>query len=113
MARDLIAIWRRHHREWCYLPSVRQASGSRSNREESKLRYWNLIEEDLLRREDGGRAGWWRVTERGEAWLLERASIPKYARIYDGRCLGLAGGPVTIRDALGVKFHYRELMVGV
>lgn len=33
--------------------------------------------------------------------------------IYDGRCLSLTGDEVGIRDALGSRFNYDELMVGL
>jgi hypothetical protein len=72
--------------------------------------YWGLIEEEFARREDGGRVGWWAVTPAGETWIIGRRTIPKYARIYDGRCLGHAGPPVDIAGCLGAKFDYNELM---
>lgn len=110
IARGLIAAYRHAGREWFHGPTVIQAGDSG---EVSRLRYWGLVEEATERRDDGGRAGWWRVTDRGEAWVRGRATVPKYARIYDGRCLGLTGDPVTIRDALGSRFDYDELMAGV
>lgn len=110
MARDLIALYRAAGRDWAYLPDVRKQSGSRSNREESKLRFWSLIEEEPSVRPDGGRAGYWRVTTFGEAFVLGRLKVPKYARIYDDRLLGHEGEEVTIHDALGAKFFYDELM---
>lgn len=114
MARGLIAAYHAHGREYGYLQDVRRVHGQTDNREESKLRYWGLMEEEAdIRRDDGGRAGWWRVTERGETWALGTISIPKYARIYDGRLLNLVPGEqVTILDALGDRFNYRELMEG-
>jgi hypothetical protein len=110
MARDLIALYRQAGRDWAYLPDVRKRSGSRSNREESKLRYWSLIQEEPAVRPDGGRSGWWRVTQFGEAFVLGRLTVPKYARIYDDRLLGHLGEEVSIMDALGDRFDYRELM---
>jgi hypothetical protein len=45
------------------------------------------------------------------AFVLGESTVPKYAYVYDGRLLKLDGGEyVTIRDALGTKFHYRDLM---
>lgn len=110
MARDLIAMYRLHGLEFCYLPDVRTATKSRGNREESKLRYWGLIEEEQTLRPDGGRAGWWRVTELGERFVLNQTHVQKYAHIYDGRRLRFSGSPVSIVEALGQKFNYRELM---
>lgn len=80
--------------------------------EVGKARYWGLIEESLTPRQDGGRAGWWRLTDTGERFIRNEQSIPMYARIYDGRCLGLEGDPVFIEDALGSKFNYADLMQG-
>ncbi|MDQ3307565.1 MAG: hypothetical protein M3499_04290 [Actinomycetota bacterium] len=74
--------------------------------------HWRLIEEELELRDDGGRAGWWRITDLGARFTLNQIRLPKYARIYDGRCLGLIGEPQGIRDALGTKFDYRNLMDG-
>jgi hypothetical protein len=44
--------------------------------------------------------------------VLNRSLVPTYAQIYDGRCLGYDGEPVSIVDALGKKFDYHELMEG-
>jgi len=76
----------------------------------SQLSWWRLADEELTRREDGGRAGYWRLTPVGVDFILGRCTIRKYARVYDGRCLGLHGEPVTIYDALGDRFDYGELM---
>jgi hypothetical protein len=111
MAHDLILMWRAFGIEWGYLPDLRKQRSLKGNREESKLRYWNLVEEESERRPDGGRNGWWRVTPTGMAFVLGESTVPKYAYVYDGRLLKLDGGEyVTIRDALGTKFHYRDLM---
>lgn len=108
MARSLITMWRKAGLEWVHLPTE---IGARS-REEGKLAYWGLAEEATEKREDGGRAGWWRVTERGRQFVLGLTTIPRYALIYDGRRLRFDGEPVTIRDALGAKFDYDQLMAG-
>ena len=106
MARSLIRMWRKAGLDWINVPDQ---IGARS-REEGKLRYWGLVEEADVEREDGGRAGWWRVTREGARFVTGKITVPKYARIYDGRCLGLHGEPVTIRDCLGERFDYAELM---
>jgi hypothetical protein len=41
---------------------------------------------------------------------MGNTSVPRYAQIYASECLGLTGEPVTIFDALGEHFNYRELM---
>ena len=42
--------------------------------------------------------------------MEEKLKVQKYARIYNDCCLGLEGDLVGIRDALGTKFDYDELM---
>lgn len=109
-ARSLIRMYRADKsRGYVHVPSL----GARS-REEGKLRYWGLVEEERTRRPDGGRSGYWRITDLGERWVLGQVKVPKYARIYDKRCLGLdEDESASIYDALGDKFDYNELMGNV
>lgn len=110
MAKSLIRMYRVGGLEWVHLPTQ---IGARS-REEGKLAYWGLVEEEKTLRADGGRAGYWRVTLLGELFLRGKCTVPKYARVYDGRVLSLdANEQVSIYDALGTKFDYAELMAGL
>jgi hypothetical protein len=73
--------------------------------------FWGLMEVQPGERADGSkRVGWWRLTPQGVAFVEGRARAPKFARLYAQRCLGFTGEPITIRDALGNKFDYNELM---
>jgi len=90
---------------------VPSAIGARS-REEGKLAYWGLVEESLTPRDDGGRAGWWRVTTKGQLFVSGQITVPSHARVYNGNALNLIGTAVSIKDALGSKFNYNELMAG-
>lgn len=109
IARALIEMYKAGGTDWIYKPDVLRGKGSAS-RDESIARYWGLIEEESKRRPDGGRAGYWRVTELGRDFVLGRVRIPKYAHIYNKECKKLSGELVSIRDCLGKKFDYRELM---
>jgi len=107
MAVELIRFYRAAGREPFDLPSLT----TKRSGDPAKLRYWGLLRALDGERDDGSdRVGIWQVTELGERFVLGRASVPKYARVYDGRCLGLHGKPVTIRECLGERFDYRELM---
>jgi hypothetical protein len=110
-AAALISLFRAAGRDYGHFPTV--APDHYEAAQAALLRYWGLTEELQEKREDGGRAGWWRVTERGEAWIRGQTTVPKYARTYDSRCLGLTGESVTVVDALGTKFNYNELMAGI
>lgn len=107
MAKALIVMYKHAGTDWFYLPNIRSQW---QGRDEAILRYFGLIEEATEKREDGGRAGWWRVTEVGQAYVLNQTKTYKYARVYDGKCMGLVGDLVGIKEALGDKFDYAELM---
>lgn len=110
-ARGLIVVWLQAGRAWTHLPTT--AGLARLGGEFARLRYWGLVEEDDAKREDGGRAGNWRLTDPGVAFVRNQHRVPKYAYIYDGRLLDLVGEPVNVHDALGRRFRYDDLMAGV
>lgn len=102
MARALISMYRQCGTEWFHLPSVR----TWTSRDEAALAYFGLIEQAGV----GFAQGTWRVTPLGELFAKGQVRVHKYARVYDGRLLGLQGDLVDIKDALGDKFDYEELM---
>lgn len=107
MARALIILWRAGGTDhWVHGPTL--LGGARAD--EGKLRYWGLLQESKERRDDGGRAGYWRVTEVGESFIRGKTVVPQYALVYDGACLDFAGAHIGIRDALGTRFNYEDLM---
>lgn len=108
MAADLIRAWRTHGQDWFHLRAATQYSGG----DGAKLRYWDLMVEEPTRRPDGGRAGWWSITDLGAWFVRGQVAVPKDAYVYDNRLLRLdAGrGMVRIRDTLGDHFDYDELM---
>jgi hypothetical protein len=73
--------------------------------------HWRLMEQQPGYRKDGSnRVGWWRLTDRGRAFVRGEIKVPSKARIYANRCLGFTGDPWTISDALRHPFDFRELM---
>jgi hypothetical protein len=110
MAHALIEMYRHGRADWFYLPDITKRW---QGRDEAGLRYWGLIEEASTPRPDGGRAGWWRVTDKGIAFVRWNLKVPKYVLVYDGRVFGFDGPDVDIKDALGTKFDYHDLMNGV
>lgn len=108
MARELIRLWRAAGTgSWFHLPSLLGHNGG----DVTKCRYWGLLEEERdVRRDDGGRAGFWQITEAGEAYVHGRLAVPKYAHVYDGVFQRYDGPLQTIRQALGNRFDYQELM---
>jgi hypothetical protein len=110
VARVLIAMYRHNRDGWVYLPALGLSRG-----DEAKARYWDLIEGLDGERDDGSkRVGTWRLTGKGIAFVRNQIRVPKYARIYDGRCLNMdPAETVCITDVLGTRFNYADLMAGV
>lgn len=110
MTRALISLYRAEETNeygFVHAPSL-----PGDTHEMSQLAWWDLIQEEKIQRPDGGRAGWWRMTETGSAWVRGAISVPTYARIYDSRVLALVGDPCWVKDALGTRFSYHDLMEG-
>lgn len=112
MAVTMIRLYRARGGEYGRLQLYRDQTG-RQNREESKARYWGLLEEATERQSDGKRSGWWRLTPKGIRYVLGQESVPQFAEVFDKELIQLHGPSVTIRHALGKAFDYDELMSGV
>ena len=78
----------------------------------ARLRLWGLVEGEKERRPDGGKSGWWRVTDKGEAFLRGQQAIPKYVFVYKARALRFEGPAVTVWDSLGRTFDFDAMMRG-
>lgn len=77
----------------------------------AKMAYWKLIEE---KKKEGGEdkrtSGIWKITERGRQFVRGQIRIPAYVFIYNAKLQGFSDDTATIRDCLGKKFSYSELM---
>lgn len=115
MAEKLIQFWRAYGTmtwgERTPLMLRGRAGAADGGGDFAKLRYWGLIEEaDDVERQDGGRAGWWRVTPLGARFVLNEYAPPRYAFVYDGQLRRLDGPHWNIVSCLGKRFDYNLLM---
>lgn len=93
-----------------YLVKVKN-DGSVAGGDVAKLKHWGLLEPVVNERADGSkRAGFYRITQLGKDWADGKVEIPKYAYIYNQKLYKLSDEKVFIKDALGDRFDYRELM---
>lgn len=80
----------------------------------AKLVHWEILEAQEGERDDGSsRVGCYRVTELGYKFAAGSVSVPKYVYIYNQRKMRRASDStevITIHDAIGDNFSYRELM---
>ena len=107
IARGLISLYRdgEPHPGWTHTPSL-----PGDTHEISHAAYWQLIEAAPQRRNDGGRAGYWRLTGNGTRFVQGQLVIHPVVLVFDGTARGWEGTLTDIRGCLGDRFDYNELM---
>jgi len=79
----------------------------------SKAVHWGLLEKQIGERDDGSdRVGYYKITQKGCRFVQGHTTIPKWVQIYNKEVMGFAEEHITIKEALGTKFNYTELMNG-
>jgi len=77
----------------------------------AKLRFWGLIVQQQGEREDkSDRVGMYKITEKGIDFVHNRIKVSKQVFIYNNDVKGFSPGEINIRESLGQKFRYDELM---
>lgn len=77
----------------------------------AKLRYWGLIEPKPGKSDRGGRTnGYWRLTDKGRAFVNDEIAVPAKIHLLNNKVVGWSDDTITIKEALGEKFDYDELM---
>lgn len=114
MAYSLILLdryFRTSSDEWVHAPSYLRSMKAR-DRDLGYLKFWGVIEEKPCEREDGGKhAGFYRITEDGKRFVAGTTRLPKYIFLYNRELIQRPSPKtVDIREALGTKFNYNELM---
>lgn len=127
IARWLIALERLHRTglEWVHIAWIAAVVGGEQpavarklpigaspigSGDYAKARYWKLIEDrpsDDSAKKD---SGFWRITEKGRAFVVGGLRVPERVILYNNELQGFDGSPITIQEALGQKFDYSELM---
>jgi len=78
----------------------------------SKLKYWGMVDE-LEKDPDNTKSrtsGYWKITEKGKRFVKGELTVQKYVLLYNGELRGFEGDQINIRNSLGNKFDYIELM---
>ncbi len=81
------------------------------NGDYAKLRHWGLIEKSKEKPSPDKKAsGNWRITQAGIDFVKGRTTVSQKVKLYNNKCWGFTGDKVNIRQALGTKFNFQELM---
>lgn len=105
----MVAEYRSNGNTWIDVPRLMPRHVA-ANREFPRLEYWGLIRQQQNTDTRKRCSGSWMPTPDGEAFADGRTTVPAAAIVFNGNCEALIGEPVSIRDCLGTKFNYAELM---
>lgn len=112
IARWLIALVRRFERErrWYSVHEPWSLLINGGTGDVAKLRFWELV---LSKSNDDPQkksSGLWIPTDRGVDFVHGRRRMPRHCYVDRGNLEGFSRELITIQDALGKGFDYRELM---
>lgn len=111
-ALSLISLWKQSSPmgEDVHVSKIEGASSSGGNF--AQLERWNLIE--AVRNTDTQKrtSGFWHITLKGERFVKGLVTVPSYVTTYNMETLGFSEEHINIRQALGTKFDYTEMMRG-
>lgn len=114
MALDLIDLYKLDRNNPNQYFHITEIEGNRRSGggDFAKLVYWGLVVEQKNDDETKRTSGYWAITKKGRDFVNIKITVPKSVKIFDGKFFGYSEKHVTIRDSLGKKFDYSELMFG-
>jgi hypothetical protein len=113
MAVALIALYKHGAKGFVKVEDLLLRNGYSRCGDFSYLRFYKFIEPQGGKREDGcKRTGYYRLTSQGILFVEGKMTAKSKFMILHNEFQGFAGEDITIKDALGSKFSYSELMAG-
>lgn len=113
MAYGLIKAYKMSGNEWFHVNDLLDQKVAMAQLEVPRLKYWGLVEHREQNDNPNTKtSGFWRVTDKGRDFIEGTISVEKHVYVYNGRDRGFSDERITIKEALGSKFQYDELMFG-
>jgi len=80
----------------------------------AELRFWGMIEPAVNNDTTKKSSGYWRITPIGEQFVKGRSTVKSRILVFNNKFQGFSdkSEDITIRQALGNKFDYLELIAG-
>lgn len=76
----------------------------------AKMEFFGLIEAQTNTDSTKRTSGMWKPTQKGIDFVNGRISVPEAVMIYNQSFVGFTENHIYIKDAIGNKFNYEELM---
>jgi hypothetical protein len=74
------------------------------------LRWWGLVQNQVIDIEGKKHSGYWSITELGEKFVKGEISVREKIMVFNNTFYGFDGDSVTIKDVIKNHFDYFELM---
>lgn len=115
MASWLMWLIREYYRDprWIHVTECKYDYMLTMGGDYAKLLHWKMIVQKENDDEKKRTSGLWKPTDRGVSFVTGAISVPKQALIFNAKFIGWSDEQITITDALGEKFSYKELMTGI
>lgn len=81
-----------------------------NNGDYAKLRHFGLVVADGTNDEDKKASGLWQITPKGIKFVEKQITVHEKVKLYNNHSYGFEGDQITIEDALGTKFSFKDLM---
>lgn len=97
------------HLSWIPVKEFLRVNKYHNGHDWTLLQHWGLLEE---RKTDEGlpSSGRWRITESGKAFVDMKLMVPKHISFFNSKEWERSDELINIKQALGDKFNYDELM---
>ena len=111
MALALLLLYKFNIRKFVKVEDFIIKNGQKRCGDFTYLTHYRFLEKQIGKRKDGsGRNGYYRITPEGIDFASGRTTAAAKFIMLHGVCQGFEGEQINIRQALGKKFNYDELM---
>lgn len=76
----------------------------------AQMKRWGLIDDEFYDGSEKRTSGMWHLTYQGKLFAEGKDVAPAYVYTYNGKTIEVAPRQVSIRQAIGKKFNYQEMM---
>jgi hypothetical protein len=110
MAKDLCGLFKlsRDNNDYHHIYSF----SNHKSGDFAKLRYWGLIQEQINADTNKRSSGFWRITNAGRLYALNKLAVPRYWFIYNREALFCSEEKTKIIESFAHNFDYQEIMQG-
>lgn len=107
----MIAMFRKKKFGFVKIEEFMRVNGYQRSGDFPYLVHWGMLEKMEGERADGSKKnGFYKLTEKGRDFVQRKIKAKATLIIYNGKVEGFEGDEISIEQALGKKFDYRELM---